>query len=428
MRLTTMCRGLLLGGAFALLAAGCKDDKTTTMDAGRDAGGGTDSGTTTDAGQDAGQQPVRLRLAHLAFGTGVGDIHLCAYDAAAAPGEQYSLVTSDSLRTGNFLQPTTAIPIPFGSVTSHVDLTEVVLSQLAGKVIHVYRAGHTLPTFTVVNSSVTLATCAPDEAPVATATIGTGAGEVNLIPGHSHTVVVAGFAGPEKAADPACIANAASCPAPFVVTLEDETSFSSGTETRARVVLADLRIGATPGFCHNLQSNLMSAPQNIAPVTTTGLVPFVGVATPTYSNFTPLLPGSGPDASIDPQILTLHLNNGVMNPDAAVPGPCGTSPGFPGSGISPAGLVPNGTLIAAYQARATAGDPVATIRTSLAAGDLTTVFIAPFLTQFIDVAGGNAPCAAGSSATCLPLGGQCASPSASCIWLPTAIPASDEAP
>lgn len=383
MRLTTSSKGLLFGCAMALAAVGCGDDKKDPV---------TDSGTQdsgTDAGTDSGPvvvEPVLLRFAHLAYGTGVGAVHVCAHDLNDPNNNTDILVTTDALANGEFQGATSAVPITYGSISRHVELDGQVLQALANKRIDLYPASALNPTFGV------LALCGIPNGvePLASATLGV---DVNLVPGEAHTLVITGADGDEIPG---------TTPGPALTVLTDSFTAPAAGEARARIVLANPRYGdLSPGFCHILASEAASAPQNIAPVLGTdnaGLVHFVGSGTTSYFDIAPVVAGGTAQAP-DLRVLTLHLNTG-SNP---MP-PCGVDANMaPTGGIFTAGAMPNPILIASFAA---GGSSAATIRAGLEADTTTTVFIAPFLTRFVTASNAMMECDPTASApgTCLPAG------------------------
>lgn len=446
MRTTTTGKGLLLGCVFALAASGCKDDNNNgPTDMGTDLGP-TDMGT-TDMGTDLGQvdmgpvdmgtdmgtpQPAYLRLAHLAFGTGVGTVHLCARNADGTG--DYSLVTSNALLTGDFTHATVEAPIPYGTITRHIPLDPLTQSSLAGKVVYVFRQAEAGATFTAGLGGTSFGTCVPTGTALTSATLGT---DIALAPGTSHTVAVVGSLGAELDTD----CNGGACPAPQIVDLLDETAPVTGTPTtaRTRIVNADPRFGAAPGFCSDFYG---AQTPNPLPVTPIGLAPYAGGSTaPVYEDATPLLLTTSPlpdgGTTVVPRLLNLHTGGVAGLPCAPTTIDDGDG-GVIQTPIMPAGILPNQELIAQFAAGAAMG--AATVRAEIAPDINTTIFIAPMLLQWIETDTSSAnvgmPCDKGSTVTCAPAGGVCMNgsdgdggvfplPSPSCTWVPISIPVTD---
>lgn len=422
MRRTFSKSGLLIGCALALGAAGCSDDgggnnnptDSGTNDTGVPTDSGTDSGTAdagTDTGVDAGPiLPVQLRLAHLAFGSSVGPAHVCARTPS---GSSWLLLTTDGLGGGTTTGP---LAIPYGTITKHVVISPTQLAALAGMQIEIYRASEAGAAY---DTTFQVGTCTPTAPPLATAALGSGVGQIALVPGGRHTVVVTGASGAEFNG----VCPSGVCLPPAIVALNDEETSSSTTTTRLRTFLADPRFSLAPGVCtYDYTSNATTA----VPVMASGIVALASPATvPAYSDESPLGPtvlndGDG-GLTVIPKLFSLHMAGTAGDPCVVVTDP---DAGLPMMGVIGAGILPNQGLIDAF-----ASNPLAAvIQPGMAPGDVTTLFIAPQLLEFRDVSmpvdGGQPPlCAPGSSATCQPL--PCATPSATCTWIPMAMPVDD---
>lgn len=423
MRLKNIGKSLLLGGAFALALSACKDDTTNnTSDAGYDAG--HDAGR--DSGQDSGPPPMpaHLRVAHLAWGTGVGNLHLCAY--SAADGSRL-LITSDALATGNFQGATAEAPLRPGSISKHFDVPATVLGLLGNRVIEVYRQSEA-----GADTMGGIGTCAPTAGAtiLASATLGgSGAGAIQLTPGSYATVAIIGANGTDTMVCGATQNQA--CPGVSILTMQDEVTTSAAATARVRVANADARLGA-PGICTSIYG--MPTPTYSAVNLATN--PYIGAAAPAYGDLTPVSAPSDGDGGVYTLAITAHVagsgtTSGTLCETTVVPSP------------TVAGVLPNNGLIAQYAANAAAG--AGTVRPDLPANKVTTLFVAPLTLQFRDLTGSGGTCAGGVAGpagcpTCVPAGPSNAAtcipadacfpsaPGSGCITMPVAIPIADSTP
>ena len=354
--------------------------------------------------------PSKLRIAYLAWGTGVGPLYFCVFDLS---DNLRLLVTSDALATGNFMGATVATPLAPGSISTHFTVPTSVTALLGGRVIEVWRAADA---GAVISGGVGACVPVGTATPLASAPLGGSApGAIQLVPGQSATVAIVGGAGPElmSGQPTACGGGLLTCPAVAIVTLVDEAATSTAATARVRVVNADPRFGA-PGICQDLYGNPSPALTTIP----SGVVPYVATLAPSYEDVAPVAAAAIPDGdggvTVIPRLVTVHPV-GAGTTSATL---CSNTP----VASTIAGTIPNAGLIAQFAMNAASG--AATVRPDLPANAVTSLFIVPLTLQFRDAANAGATCNAGSSMSCLPAE-QCSTPSTSCVTIPVAIPVAD---